>query len=238
MCNSCWKTDYTVGAWFRVSWDSPSESNQICPRRMWIKIKSQMSVWGGDSFMCLQDPFSSDVLLVCLVQTLIVQTSSGLKSVWNLVGLFLEGYTVTDTGHNGWSDFSIVWEQKAPKETRWWLPVEPLLVWLCSGVAWRAAGAAGHPATAPEGLSASARPRWVHPLATEMLCHISWGCEWAFLCEPRVSHRLQIVQFCLKLFTYGPKTHCSPKVTLETRYSTSCSAWTSHYNTFHRFELH
>lgn len=27
--------------------------------------------------MCLQDPFSSDVLLVCLVQTLIVQTSSG-----------------------------------------------------------------------------------------------------------------------------------------------------------------
>lgn len=45
-------------------------------------------------------------------------------------------------------------------------------------VQWCGREGCGQPARAPEELRGSAEPRRGHPLATEMLGLVSWGCEW------------------------------------------------------------
>lgn len=164
-----------------------------------------------------------------------------LKSVWNLVVLFLESYTVTDTGHDGWSYFSIVYEQKDPKGTRCYLPKDPLLVWLCSGVAqedyWGCWAACQ---SLREELSGSTNPRWASPLLTEMLGHVFWWCEWLLCVSPKRATGFVLptedTAFAWDC-TCSPRTHCCLKVTLGIRFTTFHSAWTSQPSHFHGLEL-
>lgn len=241
MCNSCWKRGHAVGP------GSESASAGFLPQKAIRSIPVECELRSKVKCLC------EEGRVLCVSRSPLVLTCCGcvwcrhslcrpalwLKSVWNLMGLFLESCTVTDIGHNGWSDFSIVCEQKDPKDTRWWLPVDPLLVWLqWCGVggllgllgSWPGPERSSGDQQTPDSASIS---NWN---AVPCLL-VVWM---ASLCEPKVCHRLcpayRRNSFCLKLFTCGPKTHCSPKVTLEIRYSASCSDWTSHYSNFYGFE--
>lgn len=79
MCNSCWKRDHAMGAWFQLEWTRagflPQKTSRSSPRKWGLRSKVKF-LCDEESFMTLQGPFSSDPLWICVVQTFIVKAIS------------------------------------------------------------------------------------------------------------------------------------------------------------------